>query len=164
MGFIMKFHIHCSLSILGLALLTGCAPSLSPDVYTTSGAWQVHHIVKGVVTSSRVVKVTGNGELGIGGVAGGALGAITGSEIGSGRGSLVGGIGGALLGGLAGNQIQKGLSTQTGVEYVVKLRNNSLVSVVQAPTPTFNRGQHVLVQYGAGGHPRIIADPDYYAR
>lgn len=159
----MKFCIHCLLSILALSLFTGCASSLSPDVYTTSGAGQIHHVVKGVITSTRVVKVTGNGDLGVGGIAGGALGAIAGSEIGGGRGSLATGIGGALLGGLAGNQIQKGLSSQTGIEYVVKLRNNSLISVVQAPTPTFNRGQHVLVQYGAGGRPRIISDPDYYA-
>lgn len=161
----MKFHIHCLLSILGLSLLAGCASSLSPDVYTTNGAERIQHVVKGVITSSRVVKVTGNDELAAGGIAGGALGAIAGSEIGEGSGSLASGIGGALLGGFAGNQIQKGLSTQMGVEYVVKLRNNSLISVVQAPIPTFNRGQHVLVQYGAGGRrPRIIADPDYYAR
>lgn len=160
----MKFHIPCLLFFLGLALLVGCASSLSPDVYTISGAGQVRHVVKGVVTSSRVVKVTGNGELGVGGITGGALGAIAGSEIGGGKGSLASGIGGALLGGFAGNQIQKGLSTQTGVEYVVKLRDNSLISVVQAPTPTFNRGQHVLVQYGAGDRPRIVADPDYYTR
>lgn len=159
----MKFRIHCLLSILSLSLLAGCASSLSPDVYTASGAGQVHRVVKGVVTSSRVVKVTGNGGLGVGGIAGGALGAIAGSEIGGGSGSLASGIGGALLGGFTGNEIQKGLSTQTGVEYVIKLRNNSLISVVQAPTPTFNRGQHVLVQYGTGGRSRIIADPDYYA-
>lgn len=157
----MKFHIHCLLSILSLSLLVGCASSLSPDVYTTNSADQIHRVVKGVVTGSRIVKVTGNGDLGVGGIAGGALGAIAGSEIGGGRGSLASGIGGALLGGLAGNQIQRGLSTQTGIEYVIKLRNNSLISVVQAPTPTFNRGQHVLIQYGAGGRPRIIADPDY---
>jgi outer membrane lipoprotein SlyB len=160
----MKFHIHCLLSILGLSLLVGCASTLSPDVYTTSGADQIHQVVKGVVTSSRAVKVTRNGDLGVGGIAGGALGAIAGSEIGGGKGSLATGIGGALLGGFAGHQIQKGLSTQTGIEYVVRLRNNSLISVVQAPTPLFNRGQHVLVQYGVGGRPRIIADPDYYAR
>lgn len=160
----MKFHIHCLLSILSLSLLAGCTSTLSPDVYTTSGADQIHHVVKGVVTSSRVVKVTGKGDLGVGGIAGGALGAIAGSEIGGGKGSLASGIGGALLGGIAGHQIQQGFSTQTGIEYVVRLRNNSLISVVQAPTPTFNRGQHVLVQYGTGGRPRIIADPDYYTR
>lgn len=157
----MKFHIHCLLSILSLLFLTACASSLSPDVYTTSGAGQVHRVMKGVVISHRAVKVTGDGDLGVGGIAGGALGAIAGSEIGGGSGSLAGGIGGALLGGFAGHQIQNNLSTQTGIEYVVKLRNNSLISVVQAPTPTFNRGQHVLVQYGARGRPRIIADPDY---
>lgn len=160
----MRVHIPFLLIIVGLSALTGCASSLSPDVYTTSGASYVHRVVKGVIVSNRVVQVTGNDELGVGTIAGGALGAVAGSGIGGGSGSLAAGIGGALLGGLAGNQIQKGLSTQTGTEYVIKTGKNSFISVVQAPTPTFNRGQHVLVQYGAGGRPRIIADPDYYAR
>lgn len=160
----MKCHIHFLLSVLSLSVLAGCASSLSPDVYTAGNAGQIHRVVKGVVTSSRVVQVTGNSGLGVGGIAGGALGAIAGSEIGGGRGSLAGGIGGALLGGLASNQVQQGLSNQTGVEYVVRLRDKSLISVVQGPTPTFNRGQHVLVQYGAGSRSRVIADPDYYAR
>ena len=117
------------------------------------------------MVSSRVVQVSNSGSgLGVGSITGGALGAIAGSQVGQGNGSLAAGIGGALLGGIAGNQVQKGLSTQTGVEYVLRLRNKSLISVVQGPTPSFNRGQHVLVQYSAGGRARIIADPNYYAR
>lgn len=158
----MKFVSYFLLSLLGLSTLVGCTPSLSPDVYTTENAGQIHRVVKGVVVSNRFVNVADSGTgIGVGSVAGGALGAIAGSQIGQGNGSLAAGIGGALLGGIAGNQAQKGMTTQTGVEYVVKLRNKSLISIVQGPSPTFNHGQHVLVQYGAGGRSRIIADPDY---
>ena len=161
----MKLVSYFLLSILGLFALVGCAPSLSPDVYTTGNVGQVHRVVSGVVVSNRFVSVSDSGTgIGIGSVTGGALGAIAGSQIGQGNGSLAAGIGGALLGGIAGNHVQKGLTTQTGVEYVVRLRNKSLISVVQGPTPTFNRGQHVLVQYGAGGRSRVIADPDYANR
>ncbi|RDH40640.1 MAG: glycine zipper 2TM domain-containing protein [Candidatus Aquirickettsiella gammari] len=161
----MKFYVHFLMSLLSLLTLAGCAPSLSPDRYTTGNAGQIQGVVQGVVVSSRVVQVSNSGSgLGVGSITGGALGAIAGSQVGQGNGSLAAGIGGALLGGIVGNQVQKGLSTQTGVEYVLRLRNKSLISVVQGPTPSFNRGQHVLVQYGASGRARIIADPNYYAR
>jgi outer membrane lipoprotein SlyB len=160
-GVTMKFMRYFLLATLGLLTLVGCAPSLSPDVYTTSNAGQIHRVVKGVVISTRVVSVSDSGTgMGVGAVTGGALGAIAGSQIGQGTGSLAAGIGGALLGGIAGNHTQKGLTRQTGVEYVIRLHNKSLISVVQGPTPTFNRGQHVLVQYGAEGRSRVIADPD----
>jgi outer membrane lipoprotein SlyB len=158
----MRLFVYFLLSTLSLSTLAGCAPSLSPDLYSTESAGQVQHVVQGVVISSRVVKVSDPGTgIGVGSIAGGALGAIAGSEIGGGRGSLAAGVGGALLGGIAGNQAQKKLSTQTGVEYIVRLRNKSLISIVQGPTPSFSRGQHVLVQYGVGSRSRVIADPNY---
>lgn len=151
------------LAVLGVGILAGCQPSLSPDVYSVQNAGQVNRVMKGVVISSRVVKVSGN-QNGIGGgaVAGGALGALAGSQIGGGTGSLVAGVGGAILGGLAGNHVQGNLSNQMGIEYVVRLTNRKLVSVVQGLQPTFMRGQHVLVQYSAKGRSRITADPDYF--
>ncbi len=161
----MKFYAHFLMSLLSLLALAGCAPSLSPDRYTTGNAGQIQRVMQGVVVSSRIVRVSNdNSGLGVGSITGGALGAIAGSQVGQGNGSLAAGIGGALLGGIAGNQVQKGLSTQTGVEYVIKLRNKSLISVVQGPTPSFNRGQHVLIQYSDGGHARIIADSNYCSR
>ncbi len=159
----MKFFIYPLLAILGLSTLSGCTSSLSSDVYTTENAGQVHRVVKGVITSARFVSVSDNSAgLGVGTVTGGALGAIAGSQVGGGTGSLAAGIGGALLGGIAGNHAQQALTTQNGIEYVIKLRNKSLISVVQGARPIiFNRGQHVLVQYGAGGRSRVIPDPDY---
>lgn len=163
MGLPMKFFAYSLSAILSLSTLTACAPSLSSDAYTTGSAGHVHRVVKGVVASTRFVSVSDSGTgLGVGAVTGGALGALAGSQIGRGNGSLAAGIGGALLGGIAGNHAQKGLTTQNGVEYVVKLPNQSLISVVQGTMPIiFNRDQHVLVQYGVGDGSRIIPDPDY---
>jgi outer membrane lipoprotein SlyB len=160
---IMKPRAYVVFVALGVGLLTGCAPTLSPDVYGLQNAGQVNRVEQGVIVSTRVVKVTGNSDdLGGGTIAGGALGALAGSQIGGGTGSVVAGIGGAILGGMAGNQAQAKLSSQAGVEYVVRLRNRKLISVVQGPQPTFMRGQHVLVQYSRNGRSRITADPNYF--
>jgi len=157
----MKVSLYICFFLSTLGLLVACTPSLSPDVYSTENAGQVQQVTRGVIVSSRTVKVSDTGTgIGMGTITGGALGALAGSEIGAGRGSLAAGIGGALIGGIVGNQAQKGLATQTGIEYVVKLHNKSLISIVQGPTPTFIRGQHVLVQYGRGGRSRITADPN----
>jgi outer membrane lipoprotein SlyB len=159
----MKFIYYFLLSLLSLVTLTGCTPSLSPDTYTTTNAGRIHRVAKGVVISSRTVRVSDSGAgASVGTITGGALGAIAGSEIGQGNGSLAAGIGGALLGGIAGQHVQQGLTSQNGIEYVVRLQNKSLISLVQGLTPRLHRGQHVLVQYGAGGHSRITVDPDYY--
>lgn len=160
----MKITHYFLLSLFSLITLTGCAPSLSPNIYDTANAGQIHRVAQGMVISSRAVRVSDSGTgVGVGTVAGGALGAIAASQIGQGNGSLAAGIGGALLGGIAGGHAQQGLSSQDGIEYVIRLHNKSLISIVQGPKPSFNCGQHVLVQYGAGGRSRVIADPAYYA-
>lgn len=160
----MKFAHYFLLSLLGLMTLTGCTPSLSPNLYDTANAGQIQRVAQGVVVSSRIVRVSDSGTgVGVGTVTGGALGAIAASQIGQGSGSLAAGIGGALLGGIAGGHVQQGLTSQNGIEYVIRLHNKSLISIVQGLRPSFNRGQHVLVQYGAGGRSRAIADPAYYA-
>lgn len=142
--------------------LSGCTTSLSPDTYTTSSVGQVNRVVPGVVVSSRTVQVADDGNAGDGGktgtLGGAAIGAIAGSAIGQGRGSALGLVGGAILGGIAGNAIQGQVTKQTGIEYVIRTKAG-MVSVVQGPTPTFNRGQHVLIQYGRRA--RITADPDF---
>lgn len=161
----MKFA-HCFLiALLTIATLTGCAPTLSPDTYATSDAGQIKRMARGVILSSRIVKVSDDGRgIGVGTVTGGALGALAGSQVGQGRGSLAAGIGGALLGGIAGSHVQQGLTTQSGMEYVIKLRDGSLLSIVQSLVPSLQRGQRVLVQFGADGRSRVIADPAYDTR
>lgn len=149
-----------SLLIISLAsvTLTGCVPSLSPDNYTTTGAGQVNRVVKGTIVSARIVEVS-NEDNTAGTIAGGLLGGVAGSTIGgSTNANVLGAVGGAVVGGILGNQIQKGMSRQTGIEYVIKTKHG-LISVVQGLSPAFQRGQHVLVEYGERA--RVIPDPDY---
>jgi len=137
--------------------VTGCAPSISPNNYGTYSAGQVNNVVKGVVTSARIVNVAGSSTIGT--IAGGAIGAIAGSAIGGGRGSILTAIGGGLVGAGLGNAAESRLTARQGIEYVIKTCNGCYVSVVQGPCPSFQRGQHVMVIYG--DQARVVADPDY---
>jgi len=117
----MRKNLLISTLAITLSLgLTACAPNISPDVVSASNANEVQTAVEGVIVSKRTVTVKGDSNLlgtGIGAVAGG----IAGSTIGAGRGEMLATLGGAVLGGAAGNMAQDKLTTQQGVEYVVKL-------------------------------------------
>lgn len=138
--------------------LTGCAPNLSPDVYSPYATQQAAPTLKGIVDSARVVKVAGC-NTGVGTLGGGALGALAGSQIGAGRGSIVAAIGGGLLGAGLGYCAEKRLGEQWGMEYVICTKNNGYITIVQGTCPTFQRGQHVLVI--CGPQARVVADPAY---
>lgn len=114
-----KVLISAMAAALSLGL-TACAPNISPDVVSASNANEVQTAVEGVIVSKRNVTVKGDSNMlgtGIGAVAGG----IAGSTIGQGRGEMLATLGGAVLGGVAGNVAQDKLTTQQGIEYVVKL-------------------------------------------
>ena len=117
----MKKTVLASAIIIALSLgLTACAPNISPDVVSASSANEVQTAVEGVIVSKRIVTVKGDSNLlgtGIGALAGG----IAGSTIGAGRGEMLATLGGAVLGGAAGNMAQDKLTTQQGIEYVIKL-------------------------------------------
>src|SRR5262245_51902411 len=102
-------------------LLVGCAGDISPNDYNYQYVGAASNTVRGVIVSMRPVQVNGGTTAPVGAIAGGVAGAAAGSAIGNGtRAGIIGGVGGALLGGIAGNYIQNHLSTQTGIEYVVK--------------------------------------------
>src|SRR5690349_10629722 len=86
--------------------VVGCAPSISPDTYSTNTANQTNRVIAGKIVSAREVQVSGSssGSNMVGTLAGGSLGAIAaGTNIGQGYGSAAAAIGGAVLGGIAGN-------------------------------------------------------------
>ena len=146
-----------------VTIITGCTPSLSSDTYTYGGVGQVNRVVPGVVVSSRMVQIADDANASDGGmtgtIGGGTAGLIAGSAIGGGRGSALAAVGGAVIGGIVGNMTQKELTKQQGIEYVVKLRSGSFISVVQGVDVVYRPGQRVLVQYGKRA--RIVADPGY---
>ena len=140
-----------------IALLGGCAPSISPQTYSSGSVGQVNRTVGATIEAAREVDIAGN--TGVGGAAGGTAGAVVGSGAGGSntRGNIVGAIGGAIVGGIAGAAIEGNATKQKGMEYVVETTNGNLMTIVQGIEPIFQIGQRVLVLYGSPS--RLIADP-----
>ena len=90
-------------------------------------------------------------------------GGVAGSQIGKGStAGVLGAVGGALVGGAAGNLAQRGLSKQSGYEYVVQLDNGGLVTVTQGSDVLMAVGQRCMVLYGSGSdRARIIPYSGY---
>lgn len=138
-----------------LGLVTACAKNISPHTYQASEAGVANKVLSGVIIGKRAVKVDANS--GVGGLAGAGAGAVGGSAIGgSARGNVVGAIGGAVVGGLLGNAVDKGINSHKAFEYIIKLKNDTTISIAQAQEMQFEVGQHVLVIYGA--MTRIVPD------
>ena len=128
--------------IIGLAvlpfLLAGCADNINSDHYNTNQAGKVSTVSQCTVLSVRQVGV--NSDSGAGTLIGGIAGGVAGSTIG---------------GGLVGDAAEKGLSSQTGLEYIVKLDNGQVISVTQGTGQALGVGQRCLVLFG--NTTRIIA-------
>ena len=143
------------LGILSSALLlAGCADNINSDHYYTNQAGRVSTVAQCTVLSVRYVTVDSEGGAGtlIGGIAGG----VAGSTIGGGSTAhTLGAVGGALLGGVVGNVAEKGLSNQTGLEYIVKLDNGQVISITQGSGQALGVGQRCLVLFGSTN--RVIA-------
>ena len=87
---------------------------------------------------------------------GGLAGGVAGSTIGHGySANALGAIGGALVGGLVGSAAEKGLTAQTGLEYIVKLDNGQVISITQGTGQALGVGQRCLVLFGSTN--RVIA-------
>lgn len=141
---------------IAAAMLTGCAPNVSPSSYSIGSVGQVNRSVAGTIISARPVDIAG--QSGAGGAVGMGAGAVAGSAIGGGvRANALGAIGGAVIGGIAGAVIESSATQQTGIEYVVQTENNNLMTIVQGPNPPLTVGSKVLVLYGSPS--RLIADP-----
>lgn len=114
-------HLYPTLLATAISLtITGCTPNISPDVTQASNANTMQTAIPGTIVAKHTVTVKGDNTIGT--VAGGALGAIGGSAVGgSTRAHLISGIVGAGLGAAAGNVIQDKITTQKGIEYVIRL-------------------------------------------
>lgn len=144
----MKNRIFiASLSIV-CAFMVGCAQNVSPNTYQASDIGVASKVLPGTVIAKRNINIDANS--GAGGLAGVTAGAAVGSGLGgSAAANIVGAVGGAVIGGLFGNKIDKAVNHHQGIEYIVKLKNGSTISLAQAQELQFEIGQHVLVVYGA---------------
>lgn len=142
--------------LLVALLVAGCTPNVRPDSYSIGSVGQVNRSVGGVVVSAREVHI--DGSRGGGAAAGGAVGAVAGSQVGgSDAANAVGALGGLVVGAIAGAAVERNVSSQMGMEYVVETVNGNLMTVVQGAEPVFVPGTKVLVLYGSPA--RVIADP-----
>ena len=141
-------------TVLTAALLAGCADNINSDHYSTSQTGRVSTVSQCTVLSVRQVGVNDNS--GAGTMIGGLAGGVAGSTIGHGySANALGAIGGALVGGLVGSAAEKGLTAQTGLEYIVKLDNGQVISITQGTGQALGVGQRCLVLFGSTN--RVIA-------
>lgn len=132
-----------------VAVLGGCASSMSGSAYSRDQARQAQEVEMGVVESVRQVQIEGT-KTPIGAAAGAAVGGIAGSNVGGGKGQAVGAILGAVGGGLAGAAIEEGVTRKPGLEITVRLDSGRLIAVTQEADENFAPGERVRVLTGGG--------------
>ena len=138
------FLLAASFSVL--ALLGGCASSLTGDTYSRDEARTVQTVRMGTIESLPPVKIEGT-KTPIGAGAGAVIGGVAGSGIGGGRGSAVAAVIGAVAGGLLGAMTEEGLTRTQGVEITVREDDGSMRAYVQAveENQIFRVGERVRI-------------------
>lgn len=142
--------------LLMAALLSGCATSLSGDVYSRDEARATQSVEYGYINEVRPVIIEGT-QSGAGAAAGGAIGAIAGSGVSSGdRESRIGSVLVGAAGAIIGNKAEDALTRAQGLEMVLTLDSGRVVSVVQevASVDAFAPGQRVKL-LGSGRNSRV---------
>lgn len=143
---LMKLIVVAAASV---AVLGGCASSMSGGAYSREQARQVQEVQMGVVESVRRVRIEGT-KSPVGTGAGAVVGGIAGSNIGAGKGSTVGTILGAVAGGVAGSMIEEGVMSKDGLEITVKLDNGRMIAITQQADEQFRVGERIRVLSGGG--------------
>ncbi len=138
-----------AIAIAAVAVLGGCASSMSGGAYPRGQARQAMEVKMGVVESVRQVQLEGT-DSGAGVVAGAIVGGVAGSNVGGGKGSIIGSVLGAVAGGVAGSAIEEGVTKKNGLEITVKLDNGRLLAVTQEADEAFHPGERVRVLTGGG--------------
>ena len=164
MTYLLKNNSHAfklGLVAITTLALSGCARNISSDNYNARTIGEASFSYQGVVSSARQVDVSEGDYLEdnkMGMLLGGGAGGLAGSQIGSGRGAVAGAVGGAVLGAVAGAFAEKALKEQKGMEYVVRLNNGQMMTVVQGVDNPLAVGQRVIIMVKNEGRSRVIAD------
>ena len=139
-------------------LLVGCARDINSGLYTSDSVDRTGTVYEGSVVSMREVTIKEGEKLSdntAGMLIGGILGGATGSAIGGGRARAITTVLGAAAGAGAGAYAQEKMSTQKAIEYVVKLKNGGMRTIVQGKDSIYSVGQRVMISMG-NGRPRIV--------
>jgi len=132
-----------------VAVLGGCASSMSGGAYSREQARQVQEVKMGMVESVRHVRIEGT-KSSVGTGAGAVIGGIAGSNLGGGKGSIVTTIIGAVAGGVAGSAIEEHATGKDGLEITVRLDSGRMFAVTQEADEQFRVGERVRVLSGGG--------------
>ena len=128
----MRKSFLLAASFAALALLGGCASSLTGDTYSRDEARTVQTVRMGTIESLRPVKIEG-----------------TKTPIGAGAGAVIGvaAVIGAVAGGLLGAMTEEGLTRTQGVEITVLEDDGSMRAYVQAveENQIFRVGERVRI-------------------
>ena len=124
----MKALLSLVLAVTLALSLTSCAKRLGANNYVSSASEGI--VYEGTIISARMVTVKDDDQLGgkpgLGALGGGVAGGIGGSNIGKGKGSAAAAVGGAIAGAVIGSVIEDQLKTQDGMEYIIRLSDDSL--------------------------------------
>jgi outer membrane lipoprotein SlyB len=138
-------------ALAALALLVAvpaCAPQNTGNTVSARALGGAAHVSYGTIVGSRPVQVTGT-NTGIGTLGGAAAGGIAGSFIGGDwRSNALAGIGGAIVGGLAGSAIERGVTSGTAIEFIVREDRGGDIAVVQTNEDGLQVGDRVVVTRG----------------
>ena len=128
---VSRFLVVTLASLLALAVLAGCAPSRSGDVYRRGEALRAQSVEFGTLESLRNVRLE-DARPGVGTAGGAVLGGIAGSTLGGGsRAHAAGAVAGAIIGGIAGHAIERDVNRANGIEVTVRLDSGRMIAVVQ---------------------------------
>lgn len=134
--------VVCALLLPGL--LTACAASSSPDVYSKGQVRRAYTVYNATVIDIRVVEIEGRSTR-VGTLGGAWIGSTAARSLGSGRGSRIAGAVGGVAGAVAGQGIEKEITGEQGLELLLNLENGETVAVVQGADIEFEVGEPVRV-------------------
>lgn len=141
-------HVKQGILIYGLlilsALVTACASSSSPDVYSRHQVRKAYAVYNATLVDIRYVEIEGRSTR-VGTLGGAWIGSAAGRSVGGGRGSRIAGAVGGVAGAVAGQGIEREITEHQGVELLLELDNGELVAVVQGAEVSFAIGEQVRV-------------------
>jgi len=141
--------------VTALAALSGCARSMSGDVYSRERVQRVQTVEYGHVIEVRHVLIEGT-KSGLGAFAGSAMGGALGSGIGRGAGTTIAVVGGMIAGGVAGAAVEEGATKQPGLEITVRMDAGTTFAIVQGVDPPVRVGDRVQMLRNPDGSARVI--------
>lgn len=142
---------------LAFVLLTiaACAGGLGGRDYDRTDTRRAYRAEWARVVSVTPVNIEGQyTELGT--VGGGAIGYSLGRIVGDGSGSRVAGAVGGVAGAVAGRELEKAVTSESGLEIMVDMDRGDTLVIVQSADVGFSAGERVRVLLGGGNEARVV--------